>query len=163
MVQMVVQINATIWTPLSRPSRWEASQGIPEDYEIDDKNIITNQMEPLEKESVMGTLETSEIGADNSYLWSKDNKKLLLFPELVVDNKKAKGSKDAWPNESQVWIISKVSLVPSWMAYRKWHKWITLLSTLVLYAVLLRLLLKCISFIVHNMTSWGSFTYIIFG
>ena len=38
----------------------------------------------------------------------KDRDDWLIFPDVVVDNKKKKGSKDIWPSEAQNWVISKV-------------------------------------------------------
>ena len=38
----------------------------------------------------------------------KDRDDWLIFPDVVVDNKKKKGGKDIWPSEAQNWVISKV-------------------------------------------------------
>ena len=66
----------------------------------------------MEKEHVMGLLETGEIKPDDShFLRCKDDQELLLFGEPTVDTKKKKGSKDLWPADAQIWVITKVTIL----------------------------------------------------
>ena len=33
---------------------------------------------------------------------------MVLYPSLVVSDKKKKGATDLWPAESQIWVLNKV-------------------------------------------------------
>ena len=68
-------------------------------------------MDPMEKEAAMASLDNAEIGVEHSFLWCKDQRSLLLYPEVTMDNKQQKGGKEQFPIEAQTWMITKVSKI----------------------------------------------------
>lgn len=45
------------------------------------------------------------------FLQYKENKNLVLYPEISVVEKKKKGAKVSWPPDAQEWVITQVCLM----------------------------------------------------
>ena len=69
---------------------------------------ITDNSDPTTKDILLGQIATSEISSQMSFMRCKEEPQLLLYPEVNMDTKKSKGSKEMWPAEAQSMVISKV-------------------------------------------------------
>lgn len=50
------------------------------------------------------------VDESGCFLQFKENKNLVLYPEINVVEKKKKGAKGAWPPDAQEWVITQVLL-----------------------------------------------------
>ncbi|XP_013404290.1 uncharacterized protein LOC106169385 isoform X2 [Lingula anatina] len=87
---------------------WEATVGFPLSYEF---TQVDADMNAAEREHALEQVKNNEINVNWGFLQHKDNPRLVLFPELMVDMKKIFDSKDLWPQESQTWVISKTGYI----------------------------------------------------
>lgn len=87
------------YDPYNLQNDWEAHIGFPPTYPAK-----TNE---YEKERAADQAASSEIDSRWHFLQSKKKEDFVLYPELIVNHKLKKGTKDFWPLETQTWVISK--------------------------------------------------------
>ena len=55
------------------------------------------------------------VDESGCFLQFKENKNLVLYPEISIVEKKKKGDKAAWPPDAQEWVITQVLLNINYM------------------------------------------------
>jgi len=48
-------------------------------------------------------------------IFLQQNKQIVLYPEIIMNLKLPRGHSELWPTESQIWVISKVTISSSYL------------------------------------------------
>ena len=99
-----------------RASLWRAVRGFPPGTK---RQLVKHDMEPAQRLRYATDLQPARVDGGSCFLQFKENRNLVLYPELRVEKKVKKGQKNLWPADAQEWIVAKVSemrqaLISSW-------------------------------------------------
>nr|XP_006825759.1 PREDICTED: uncharacterized protein LOC100377058 [Saccoglossus kowalevskii] len=89
-------------------SQWEACIGFPLIYEFEDINM---NMDQSSREHIMSNLKLQELDTKSHFMQLKDNLNLVLYPDVIVSDKKKWNDKGMWPPHGQTWVISKSGMI----------------------------------------------------
>ena len=89
-----------------RASLWRAVRKFPSGTK---RQQVKHHMEPAQKLNYALDLQPSRVNENSCFLQFKDNRNLVLYPEVTMGKKLKKGQKELWPPDAQEWIIAQVS------------------------------------------------------
>ncbi|KAF6020846.1 hypothetical protein EB796_020834 [Bugula neritina] len=85
----------------TQKTEWEGSIGFPADY-----HWFTCS-ETTKAEIREEILESKELDINSHWLVHKEKRDMVLYPSLIVSDRKKKGANDLWPAEAQLWVLNK--------------------------------------------------------
>nr|XP_058965970.1 doublecortin domain-containing protein 1-like [Pocillopora verrucosa] len=92
-----------------KASLWKAVNGFPSGS----KRHLVNLLNPGSELSQAQNLQMMRVDENGCFLQYKENKNLVLYPELSVTEKKKKGDRGSWLPDPQGWVVTQSGLIHS--------------------------------------------------
>ncbi|CAH1787762.1 unnamed protein product [Owenia fusiformis] len=92
-----------------KPNKWECTVGFPASFPTRNMSDINE----VEQEHFKHLIEMSEVAQSAHYLQLKEDKSLVMYPEISVGYKQPALSTEVWPPNAQVWCIGKSGYIYS--------------------------------------------------
>ncbi|EDO37720.1 predicted protein [Nematostella vectensis] len=93
-----------------KPTVWKVVKSFPPGTK---RQLVALDMPGPQRLSYAQGLQGSRVDEGGYFLQSRERKNLVLYPEVSLEVKKKKGSKEVWPSDAQMWVITQSGLIYS--------------------------------------------------
>ncbi|XP_048584983.1 doublecortin domain-containing protein 1 [Nematostella vectensis] len=93
-----------------KPTVWKVVKSFPPGTK---RQLVALDMPGPQRLSYAQGLQGSRVDEGGYFLQSRERKNLVLYPEVSLEVKKKKGSKEVWPSDAQIWVITQSGLIYS--------------------------------------------------